>query len=303
MLRKVRWASGRLRVIADAPAGLRHLSPLQKRQFYSDTMLMTRSALALSLAFFSLQILAETKGKTGSMPAAGPQSTTQTCNLIDPVHENTMGHDWDRQQSNIDLMTEEMNAGKYDPKLTKVAILDSACTGDKRSSDRIKGHIVIAQMPKEITQPNHCTMVASRVTMASPGTEMKNWPIFESPFTVETELRKAATAACRDGYEVINLSAINQGGPLLAVSQDTRAALASQGCILVQASGNDQNNPNPVIQERLKTDIKAKDIKGLDILTVGATSINGAPVGFSVPGVVRAPGLNVPAVNNKGETN
>lgn len=258
---------------------------------------MFRLALVLGLALGSLQLHAENKAKSDSSSAP----KTQTCALIDPVHENTMGNDWDRQQANIDLMNQEMRAGKYDSKSTKVAILDTACTGDKRVSDRIKGRVLIAEIPKQLTQPDHCTMVASRVTMASPGTEMKNWPLLENQFTADTELRRAATSACRDGYEVINLSAINRGGPLLAVSQDTRAALASQGCILVQASGNDQNNPDPAVKERLKTDIKAKDIRELDILTVGANSINGKPGGFSVPGVLRAPGIDVPAVNNKGD--
>src|SRR4051812_28144304 len=100
---------------------------------------MFTSVLTLSLAILSPQLHAETKANTKTVSA---YRTEQPCDLLQPTPENSTRVDWDRQQANIDLMTDQMKAGRYNAKAVKVAVIDGACNYNPKVQNRIDGNIL-----------------------------------------------------------------------------------------------------------------------------------------------------------------
>jgi hypothetical protein len=224
---------------------------------------------------------------TGSISAESQSGTRAICPLIGSLSVHRLANENIIQQANLDLMNQEMKDLKVKPDAMSVAMVDGNLG---ETAKGFEGTITIGNAFSPSSSPssvsvynqhmNHGTEVADALLTASPNSRIASYQSFDGHVANDDEADKMVEQACKDGNKVINLSASNNGTPLQSAYPQLQGILSVQGCILIEASGNNRDALYPLDENRNKT-----------IITVSAVDATGAPASFSTPGLIGAPGV------------
>lgn len=188
---------------------------------------------------------------TSANQAAGVMPTSplvgESCSLQSICGESKRSKDWDIQAANLDLMREELARLKIDLSKQKIAVVDSPV--DEAAIKSFAGQVSYGKGTRTKDESGHGTFVAARIFSATPDVGIVSYGVANKDGAASAEaLGAIIEKACTDGNKVINLSmgaSILWGKLALNLHSELPKLgpyLVERGCILVQASGNENDD-------------------------------------------------------------